>query len=160
MSPGAMDTQIAARILAFLDEHHVMSLATCGGEGPHAANVFYVRDGLALLWVSDPMSRHSVELAADPRVAATVAPDCSDMDDVRGVQISGHAQALAGESQHMHAHRLLEARYPCVKRLLSAGSSPDLLAEMQFYRLEPERMTLIDNSRGFGHKEQIHLRPA
>jgi uncharacterized protein YhbP (UPF0306 family) len=155
-----MDAQIAARIFAFLDAHHVMSLATCGGKGPHAASVFYVRDGPALLWVSDPMSRHSVELAADPRVAATVAPDCADMDDVRGVQIAGHAQAVAGELQRTHAHRLFEARYPCVKRLLSAGSSHDLLAEMQFYRLEPERMTLIDNSRGFGHKEQIHLRSA
>jgi hypothetical protein len=39
----------------------VMSLATSGESGPHAANVLYVRDDFALLWVSDPISRHSRE---------------------------------------------------------------------------------------------------
>ena len=150
----------AARVAAFLDAHHVASLATCGAHGPHAANVFYVREQFALLWVSDPRSRHSVELEAEPRIAATVAPDCFDMDDVRGVQISGNAHVITSESRRVRARLLLEARYPCVKRLLSSGSSHDLFAKMQFYRLEPERMTLIDNSRGFGHKEQIHLRSA
>jgi hypothetical protein len=28
---------------------------------------------------------------------------------------------------------------------------------MEFYRLEPTRMVLIDNSRGFGHKDTLDL---
>src|SRR5208337_3890492 len=98
-----MNAQTAARVVAFLDAHHVASLATCGGPGPHAANVFYVREEFALLWVSDPGSRHSVDLGAEPRIAATVAPDCFDMDDVRGVQLSGNATSSPA-SHNAYAH--------------------------------------------------------
>ena len=84
-----MDPETVARIFAFLDAHHVMALATCGEGGPHAANVLYVREGFALVWVSHPTSRHSREVASDARVAATIAPDYVDIDAIRGVQISG-----------------------------------------------------------------------
>jgi uncharacterized protein YhbP (UPF0306 family) len=153
-----MDAQTLTRVVAFLDAHHVASLATCGREGPHAANVFYVREGLALLWVSDPESRHSADLAADPRIAATVAPDYSDMDDIRGVQISGRAHVITSATDCTNARSLLEARYPCVKRL-SEGESAlrEVYENIAFYRLEPARMVLIDNSRGFGHKDTLDV---
>ena len=147
----------AARVAAFLDAHHVASLATCGAHGPHAANVFYVREQFALLWVSDPRSRHSVELEAEPRIAATIAPDCFDMDDVRGVQICGNAHVITSESRRVRARLLLEARYPCVKRLHGASGMKEPYADMEFYRLEAMRIVLIDNSRGFAHKETLEL---
>jgi uncharacterized protein YhbP (UPF0306 family) len=153
-----MNAETITRIDAFLDAHHVMSLATCGHNGPHAANLFYVRDGLALLWASDPQSRHSANLADNASVAATVAPDCCDIEEIRGVQISGHAHAIAGDAQRAYARRLLEKRYPPLKRLLeSAAALRDLSMRMAFYRLEPACMVLIDNSRGFGHKETLEL---
>ena len=68
---------LAARISIFLDAHHVMSLATCGPHGPHATNVFYARQGLSLLWVSDPQTRHSANILINPKVSATIAPDYS-----------------------------------------------------------------------------------
>ena len=156
ISASGMST--AARVAAFLDAHHVASLATCGAHGPHAANVFYVREQFALLWVSDPRSRHSVDLEAEPRIAATVAPDCFDMDDVRGVQISGNAHVITNESRRVRARLLLEARYPSVKRLSHGASGmKEPYADMEFYRLEAMRIVLIDNSRGFAHKETLEL---
>jgi uncharacterized protein YhbP (UPF0306 family) len=119
--------------------------------------VFYVRDGYALLWVSDPKSRHSANLAADGRVAATVAPDYFDMDDIRGVQISGRAHVI-GASHRPNARGLLEARYPCVHRLAQGPPAlREAYARMELYRLEPSRMVLIDNGRGFGHKDILDL---
>jgi uncharacterized protein len=94
-----------------------MALATCGEGGPHAANVLYVRDGFALLWVSHPTSRHSREIANDARVAATIAPDYVEVDAIRGIQIWGRAHALSGASHRTHARLLLEARYPSLKRI-------------------------------------------
>ena len=153
-----MNAETASRIAAFLDANHVVSLATCGPDGPHAASVFYVRDGLALLWVSDPVSRHSIELAADARVAATVAPDYFEFADIRGVQISGRAHVIADASERAKATRLLHARYPSLQRL---SEGPPTLREAyqraEFYRLEPTRLVLIDNSRGFGHKDTLEL---
>ena len=86
--PPAND--LADRIAEFLDAHHVMSLATCGPHGPHAANVFYARDGFSLLWVSDPQSRHSRNIEINPQVSATIAPDYRDFAEIRGVQIFGN----------------------------------------------------------------------
>jgi len=153
-----MTTETAMRVAAFLDAHHVVSLATCGPDGPHAASVLYARDGFALLWISDPTSRHSTDVEADARVAATVAPDYADIDDIRGVQISGYACAVTGASHRANARRLLEARYPCVKQLShGAPALREAYARGEFYRLDPCRVVLIDNGRGFGHKETLDL---
>jgi nitroimidazol reductase NimA-like FMN-containing flavoprotein (pyridoxamine 5'-phosphate oxidase superfamily) len=62
-----MSVAIAVRIAAFLDEHHVVSLATYGSDGPHATSVLYIRDGLAPLWGSDSKSRRSAEPYANGR---------------------------------------------------------------------------------------------
>ena len=112
-----MNAETAIRIAAFLDANHVVSLATCGLDGPHAANVFYVRDGLALLWVSDPNSRHSTELAVNSRVAATVAPDYFEFANIRGVQISGQAHMIAHAPERANAGAMLHARYPSLRRM-------------------------------------------
>jgi uncharacterized protein YhbP (UPF0306 family) len=155
---ASVKAETAIRIAAFLDAHHVMSLATCGPDGPHATNVFYARDGFALLWVSDPNSRHSVALAASAQVAATVAPDYFDFDYIVGMQISGQARIISGLSERTHARRLLEARYPFLERLSQAPRAlQEAYACVEFYRLEPTRMVLIDNSRGFGHKDELEL---
>ena len=82
-----MNTNLSHEIGSFLAAHHVVSLATCGAAGAHAANLFYACDGLALIWVSEPDTQHSRNIDTDPRVAATVAPDYSDFAAVRGVQI-------------------------------------------------------------------------
>lgn len=153
-----MNDELTGRIAAFLDTHHVVSLATTGPNGPHAANVFYARDDLALVWVSDPKSRHSMELGTDGRVAATVAPDYVDFDDIRGVQISGYAHVISSAADGAKARALLEARYPFLKRLsIIPAALRKAYARVEFYRLEPKRMVLIDNSRGFGHKETLEL---
>lgn len=154
-----MSEDTGERIIAFLDAHHVMSLATVGAQGPHAANVFYVRDGFALMWVSDPKSRHSAELEADPRVAATVAPDYSDFPEVRGVQISGYALRITDAAERKRARTLLEDRYPFLKKLtLLPQALLEAFARVAFYRLEPQVITLIDNSRGFGHKDTLEFK--
>ncbi len=148
---------LAERIAAFLDDHHVMSLATCGGQGPHAASLFYARDGFTLFWVSDPASRHSGELEADGRVAATIARDFSDFAAIRGLQVSGRARRVVDPSERASARRILEARYAFLKQ----PADPALRQNYErahIYRLDIVRCVLIDNSRGFGHKEALELR--
>ena len=129
-----MSDDVAARITAFLDTHHVMSLATCGPHGAHAANLFYARDGLSLLWISDPQTRHSVALETNRHVSATVAPDYRDFDEIRGVQISGDAHRIADASERARARGLLEARYPFLQRL---SDRPQVKQAYEFRRTVP-----------------------
>jgi uncharacterized protein YhbP (UPF0306 family) len=153
-----MNNDLVERIAAFLAEHHVLSLATHGPDGPHAANLFYACDGLALVWLSDPGTRHSFDVAADARVAATIAPDYTDFAEIRGVQVFGAARQIVDADERQRHLALLEARYPFLGRL---KSGPPKLQEgysrASPYRLEPLRMVLIDNSRGFGHKETVEF---
>ncbi len=153
-----METELGRRIGAFLAAHHVMSLATSGASGPHATNLFYACDGLALVWVSEPDRQHSREIEADPRVAATVAPDTSDFTAVCGVQIVGTARQIAAADARLRLLAQLEARYPFLRQL--AAGPPELrqaYARIAVYRLQPASIVLIDNSKGFGHKETLEL---
>jgi uncharacterized protein len=149
---------VAARITAFLDTHHVMSLAICGPHGPHAANVFYVRDRFALLWVSNPQTRHSLALETDRHVSVTIAPDYRDFDEIRGVQISGDAHRITGTTERRRARRLLEARYPFLQRLSELPLVKQAYESGQLYRLVPREIEMIDNTRGFGHRDVLDLR--
>jgi uncharacterized protein YhbP (UPF0306 family) len=152
-----MDDERAHRFLAFLDAHHVMSLATAGPDGPHAANLFYARDGFALVWVSDPTSRHSLHVEGGAPVAATVAPDCADFQHARGVQIAGHAQRITDARERALARGLLETRYPFLRMAEMPGEVRDAYARADVYRLAPIRMVMIDNRRGFAAKETLEL---
>jgi uncharacterized protein YhbP (UPF0306 family) len=151
-----MNHDLSRRIAEFLDLYHVMSLSTTGPQGAHAANVFYARDGLSLFWVSDADTRHSRHIEANAQVAATVAPDYSDFATIRGVQIRGTARCVVEADQRARLLALLEARYAFLARL--AGGPPALRAayeRIQVYRLSPVEIVLIDNTKGFGHKETL-----
>ena len=146
-------------IRAFLGSHHVMSLATVIGRGAHAASVFYAIDGFSLAWTSDPDSRHSAALERDPRVAATIAPDFDDFRCIRGLQIHGRASRLAGE-QAGRARELLRERYPFLRELDRLPQGLRAAAERAgYYRLDPQSITLIDNTRGFGDKRTLSFGP-
>jgi hypothetical protein len=155
-----MNIELGRQIGSFLAAHHVMSLATLGSHGPHATNLFYAYDGLALVWVSEPDTQHSREIEADPRVAATVAPDYSDFAAVRGVQIAGMARRIMAAEERMRHLAQLEARYPFLGQL-AAGPLElrQAYARTAVYRLQPARIVLIDNSKGFGHKETLEFSP-
>ena len=60
--------------------------------------------------------------------------------------------------ERANAELLLQARYPSLKRM-SEGlpTLREAYERAKFYRLEPTRLVLIDNSRGFGHKDTLEL---
>jgi uncharacterized protein YhbP (UPF0306 family) len=153
-----MNSELGRQIGAFLAAHHVMSLATAGSSGPHATNLFYACDGLALVWVSDPETKHSREIEADSRVAATVAPDYTDFAVIRGVQIAGAARRIVAADERGRLLALLEARYAFLGQL-AAGPLKlrQAYAQTAVYRLQPTRIVLIDNTKGFGHKETLEI---
>jgi uncharacterized protein len=154
----SMTIELSQKIRDFLQTHHVMSLASLGPNGPHATNLFYVSDGLALIWVSETDSRHSREIEADSRVAATVAPDYSDFSAIRGVQIAGSARRIVAMDERTRHLAQLEARYPFLQQL-AAGPLKlrQAYAGIAVYRLQPARIVLIDNTKGFGHKETLEI---
>jgi len=145
-------------VLAFLACHHVMSLATTVGGEVHAASLMYAHDGLTLYWVSDPETRHSCEVSANPRVAVTIAKDYTDFAQIEGLQIKGTVRRVDGIAERLKAIKLMSKRYSFLKSFLSdSGALAKQMGKAAVYELAPNEITLIDNKKGFGHKEQFHI---
>lgn len=144
-----------ARALEYLRAHHVMTLATLGGDGPWAAAVFYANDDFRLVYLSSPSSRHSLNLARDRRVAVTVQEDYADWPGIKGVQLEGVVRELSGEAEK-HARRLYGKKFPVVGRLSRAPASiVAAMAKIRWYEVVPARAWFVDNSIAFGHRDEI-----
>lgn len=147
------------KVQDYLQEHHVATLATAD-ETVWAAAVFYVNDGYTFYFLSSPSSRHCLNLARNPRVALTVQEDYSDWQDIKGVQLEGVASQIAGDEEDL-ARRLYGRKFPAVGKLAQAPAAiVKAMAKVRWYKVVPTRVCFIDNSAGFGHREEIDLRAA
>ena len=165
-------TDLRSRLLDFLRRHDTMTLATTGPGGePQAAAVFYAADDqLNIYFLSAPSSRHGRNLNRNSRVAATVQADGQPWREIRGLQIEGTARETEGARETARAGGVYGLRFQFMRGILDdrdltpeAGASSVLrsaLAESRLYVLQPTWIRLIDNTEGFGHKEELTLRPS
>ena len=151
-----MSSERRAQALTYLAAHCTLTLATSGPDGPWAAGLFYVNDAFVLYWLSDPGSRHSRNVAQDPRVAVTVHEDYRDWRVIQGIQMEGTAVPVGPIRSAERAARLYAAKYPFLGGL---RNPPPALAEAleraRVYRFTPAGVWFIDNTRGFGHRAQV-----
>lgn len=149
-----MDLERRQIVLEYLFQHQVMTVATIGAKGPWAAAVFYVNEGFAFYFLSAGHTRHSQNIARDGRVSATIQEDYKDWPAIKGIQLEGIVQQLEG-AERQRAQTLYEEKYPFIK---NATSQIRLgLARVNWYRLLPDRLYFIDNSKGLGHRDEILL---
>ena len=117
---------------------------------PLAAILFFAADpALNLFWTSSANSRHSRNLARDPRSAVTIHTATWTWRDIAGIQLEGEAAEIAPGPDWQAALELYLVKFPFAK---------DFEAELSragFYRFTPRWGRLIDNGQGFGHKEEI-----
>lgn len=152
-----MKESLRARVQDYLREHHVATLASSGSEGIWAAAVFYVNDGYTLYFLSSPTSRHCRNLAYEPGVAVTIQEDCADWQDIKGVQIEGVAAEIAGPEEE-HARKLYGQKFAVVGKLAQAPAAiVKAMAKVRWYKVIPQRFYFIDNSAGFGQRDEVEL---
>lgn len=156
-----MTEEVRWKVLDYLRDHHVLSLATVGPDGPAAASLFYAcDDALNLYFLSDPASQHCVNLEANPRVAVTVHGDQDDWREIQGAQLWGTAGQVTDPDELRHALVAYTARFPFVGEMMRSPDalSPGLVSRLRaarFYRITPQRVRWIDNTVGFAHKEEF-----
>jgi len=150
-----LDSNVKNQILAYLKNHHVVTLATHGPQGLWAAAVFYASDGLNLYFLSSPNSRHSMNLAAASRVAATIQEDYKAWPEIKGIQLEGEAVRLEG-LERAAALACYGAKFPLIGDLTQAPLEiAKAMSKVAWYKLVPETMHFIDNAQGFGHRESL-----
>jgi uncharacterized protein len=159
--PPLDDAEVKAEVRAFLQAHHVVSLATLVDGVPHAASLMYAAADLTLYWTSEPGTRHSQAIEREARVAATVAPDYEDFRAIRGLQIAGRARRLREAGEIELARKLMCRRFAFLREMELLPETLRLaLDRAAYYRLDPVTVTWIDNTNGFGRKRTLELGPA
>ena len=151
MSPARDVRQLA---LDYLQQHHVLTLATDGPGGIWAAAVFYVNDGFTLYFLSAGHTRHAQNMQARPRVAAAIHEEYDAWREIKGIQLAGLAALLSGAARAT-AEALYRTRFPFLNQ-----ANPQLdaaLARINWYRLTPDCLYFIDNSQGLGHRDEVRL---
>jgi uncharacterized protein YhbP (UPF0306 family) len=152
-----MQARLPPQVAIYLAEHHVMTLATHGAEGPWASAVFYANDGASLIFLSAPGTRHCRNLAQDARCAATIQEDSGDWKQIKGIQLEGRVVELQGDEEK-RAQQLYGEKFPVVGAVANVPPAiVKALAKVHWFRLVPAHLYFIDNSKGFGHRDEIDL---
>ncbi len=149
--------ELRQAVLAYLQQHNCLTLATNGPDGPWAAAVFYVNLEYNLYFLSEKKTRHAQDLAYQSRVAATINQDYNDWRQIRGIQLAGEAAIIVGVEEKARAMAAYTAKFPFVQSFFLSPKFYPLMLRTKLYRLRPEKIYLLDNSRGFSHREELHL---
>jgi PPOX class probable F420-dependent enzyme len=148
-----VDEEIRKKILALLDQHRVMTLATLRPDGwPQATTVGYVSDGLELYFLCSPESQKAANLARDDRVSLTIDHDTADLMAISGLSMAGHARAVLDRAEAEKVLRLLPQKYPKDTKLPVPMPTPD---DVRIFRVTPTVISVLDYSKGFGHTDLV-----
>ena len=142
--------------LRYVESHHVMTLATHGPEGPWAAAVFYVNRQFNLTFLSSATSRHGGDLAIAGRAAAAIHEDYDGWSQIKGIQLEGQVHKLTGKLR-IEAIARYARKFPVVQPDNAPALIKAALRKVSWYELVPDRCYLVDNSLGFGHRDEIEL---
>ena len=148
-----MDDEIRRKILALLDEHRIMTVATLRPDGwPQATTVGYANEGLTLYFLCRPTSQKAKNLARDDRVSLTIDHDTSDLMAITGLSMAGHARGVVDRSEAERVLRMIPLKYPDSPPLPFPMPSPD---EVRIFSVIPTVVSVLDYSKGFGHSDLV-----
>ncbi|MFH1160073.1 MAG: pyridoxamine 5'-phosphate oxidase family protein [bacterium] len=132
------------RILTFIQQHHVLTLAVSHKNIPWCASCFYcyLPDRNLFVFTSDADTRHIKEFLAcgHTQVSGTIALETKITGKIRGIQFSGTMRKLEG-TELRQAKREYLSRFPVAR-----------LAKLVLWGVEPSLIKLTDNRLGFGRK--------
>lgn len=130
------------RILEFIREHHVLTLATAKDNIPWVANCFYYyhEDWNAFIFTSEVSTRHMAEGIRNIEVAASIVLETSMVGLIQGLQISAKLIFL-NDAMIKEAKKVYIKAFPVAR-----------LAELHLWAIQPYHIKMTHNRLGFGKK--------
>jgi nitroimidazol reductase NimA-like FMN-containing flavoprotein (pyridoxamine 5'-phosphate oxidase superfamily) len=148
-----MDNEIRRKILALLDQHRIMTVATLRPDGwPQATTVGYVNEGLVIYFLCGLNSQKARNLAQDDRLSLTIDHDTPDLMAITGLSMAARAQAITDRAEAEKVLGMLPLKYPDAPPLPMKMPSPE---EVRLFRVTPIVISVLDYSKGFGHTDLI-----
>lgn len=130
------------RIVDFINEHHVLTLATCFEEEPWCANCFYVYlpDDNCLVFTSDNDTKHIKYASHNIFVAGSIVLETSMIGKIQGVQLQG----IISEPKDEYYRKVRKAY---IKKFPIA-----MLMDTTLWVVDLTYLKFTDNRLGFGKK--------
>ena len=129
------------RIVDFLSNNHLLSLATSKENIPHACNCYYVYDRTQhfLIFSSDPKTNHANHFLYNPHVSVTISKDNIDYKKIQGVQLSAVVHLIQKDLERYTEMYL--NKFPFAKNM-----------PLYLWFLEIISVKMTDNNLGLGNK--------
>jgi uncharacterized protein YhbP (UPF0306 family) len=154
-------SDLRTRILAYLDAHTTLSLATYGPSGLWACAVLYVNDGLDLYFTSGAKTRHTLDMLATGTIAGTINDECRTWESMKGIQLDGAVEKVVDLDERGRVVRAYLARFPFAVGLWHGESDPDVIARdprgHDIYRITPRHLLFTDNEYAPGRRDELAL---
>lgn len=131
-----------------------ITIATNRADGwPQATTVSFVYEGLALYFLADARSQKCANIEMDGRVSVTANAPYLDWRDIRSLSMAGDAWFVTNPAEITHVSELMSQRCGpgLYAQILAAGRRSRIV------RIRPHIVSLIDYSKGFGHKTDLVL---
>ena len=134
--------EIDPKIIRFIKEHHVLTLATCVNNVAYCANMFYVyiESDNCFIFTSERKTKHIQDVLENKIVAGSIVLETETIGKIQGLQFTGEMVELKAMMK-LKAAKAYLSRFPYA--ILKA--SPLWMVEMTFAKL-------TDNRLGFGKK--------
>jgi uncharacterized protein YhbP (UPF0306 family) len=130
------------QIIDFINDHHLLTLATSKGNIPYCCNVFYVYDvaNNQLIFSTDTKTKHTKDFTLNPNVAGSIALETKEVTKIQGVQLLGKITELKGGDLKAAKKQYLQA-FPYAR-----------LMEIHLWAMQLTFIKMTHNKLGFGKK--------
>ncbi len=130
------------RILDFINEHHVLTLATSNNNMPYCANCFYayMEEENAFVFTSDNDTKHIQDALEQKKVAGSVVLETKTVGKIQGIQFTGILENADKNLSNKFAKKYMKT-YPYA-----------MLMKTTLWVLFVDFIKMTDNRLGFGKK--------
>ena len=143
------------KAIDILTENRLMAVATLRPDGwPQTTMVSYANEDILIYFVVSRQSQKYANIERDDRVSLVVGRDFHDPASIRAVSIAARTSEVRDPKQRERAIRLLLDRHPGLLRLERPGAGHSAVM-----RANPEIITILDYSKGFGHSDLLTVDP-
>ena len=152
-----MNEEIRQKILALLEQHRIMTVATLRPDGwPQATTVGYVNEGLTLYFLCGLESQKARNLARDNRLSLTIDHDTPDLMAITGLSMAARAEPVVDRAEAEKVLRMLPLKYADSPPLPPSFKMPTP-DEVRLFRVTPTVISVLDYTKGFAHTDLVTL---
>ena len=133
---------IDQQIIDFINEHHLLTLATSQNNKPYCCNLFYVYDHVnnQILFSTETKTKHAQDFICNTNVAGSIALETKEVSKIQGVQLLGTISELKDGILKMANDKYIKA-FPYAANM-----------DLHLWALSLNFIKMTHNKLGFGKK--------